>query len=201
MREYKHKNCIFVFEWMHCWSPCFGCCGGSPSPPGKSGFEWSEWISFPLILAKVQVDLSLPHGGVSSPAFPAGMLGFCRACAWLGALLTPKPPLPAGTPWATFQCHHTQLPSDKGCKLSQLPSEKGCKINTTTSFGCTLRSKTSLSTWSREAAAGPRIRLSPDTVADLKEQRGASNPAEKADYFLFPHFPAELFIHPVFCSS
>lgn len=48
MRENKHEECVFVFKWMHCFSPGFGCCERSPSLHEKRGFEVSEGTSSPL---------------------------------------------------------------------------------------------------------------------------------------------------------
>lgn len=44
-------------------------------------------------------------------------------------------------------------------------------------------------------------RFWPENLCDLEKQGALLNPAEKVDFFLFPHFPAEFFIHPLVCSS
>lgn len=93
---------------------------------------WTEWDLFPLNLSQKSKWVTEPWA-FHMERFPLKpflqeYLGSAVPVPGWEPWSPHKPHLPAETPRAISEYHHTQLPGDKGCKIS-----------TTTSFACTLR--------------------------------------------------------------
>lgn len=133
------------------------------------------------ILNWVSVSLPFTWSGFSPRLFCRN-IEFCSACAWLCSPHTSQ--LPAETPWAPSQPHHTQLPGDKGCERS-----------TGASFGCTQWVTPSLILIYLAGSSWTKDLLSPPVLTLWQIPKRSLEPSWEGRLLLLSPLPSRVF-HP-----